>query len=267
MIKMIVSDMDGTLLNSNKQLPKDFIEVYQLMKAAKIQFVVASGRQYYTLVDEFAHFDHDIAYVAENGGFIHWGNNTQTMKPMKAGDAKEMIETLREQEGVNVVLCGQKGAYVEAGLSEEFNVELQKYYTKNQVVKNLLEVDDDILKIAVNDFKNLESSVYPLVKEKFDSDFQISTSSPIWFDVMPKGINKGEAIQLLQKELNILPEECMAFGDYLNDYEMLQSVYHSYAMDNAHPEIKSIARNVTASNDDNGVMEAIRQQLLHMAAK
>ena len=267
MIKMIVSDMDGTLLNSKKQLPADFTEVYHMMKAAGIRFVVASGRQFYTLVDEFAHFDHDIAFIAENGSYINWDDQTRVIKPMKALEAKAMIEMLRLIEGTNIVLCGKKGAYVEGSPSDEFMDELKKYYAKHSLVEDLLDVEDDILKIAVNNFHELEAVVYPKVKSAFENDFQISTSSPIWLDVMSQGVNKGNAVQMLQREMGISARETMAFGDYLNDYEMLQVVEHSYAMDNAHPEIKEIARHKTGSNDNSGVTSAIRRQLLMCSEK
>ena len=68
-------------------------------------------------------------------------------------------------------------------------------------------------------------------------------------------------IQKLQKKLNIKPEECVAFGDYLNDYEMMQSVYYSYAMENAIPELKKVARYIAPPNYKNGVVKTIRQLL------
>ena len=261
MIRMIISDMDGTLLDTSKKLPSDFFEVYQLMEAKGVQFVVASGRQYYTLVEEFAHLQHNIAFIAENGGFIKQNGHELVMNPMKAIDAKKLIEAIRKSKGSNVVLCGKNGAYIEDDSSDDFMNEMRKYYVKHEVVSDLLRVEDDILKIAVNNFNDLEENIYPYLKNHFEKQFQISTSSPIWLDIMPKGINKGKAIQLLQKQMHIQPDECMAFGDYLNDYEMLESVEHSYAMANAHADIKKVARYSTDSNDDNGVMNAIRKQL------
>lgn len=261
MIKMIASDMDGTLLNSKKQLPKDFTEVYALMKAADIRFVVASGRQYYTLVDEFAHLDHDIAFIAENGSIINFDGESKVLNAMYAEDLTDLINALRSHKDINIVLCGKSGAYIENDSSPEFMTEVAKYYVKNTVVKDLLEVKDEVLKIAVNGFNKLEANVYPFIREQFKADFQVSSSSPIWFDIMPIGINKGEAIVLLQKELGIQADESMAFGDYHNDIELLQKVKHSYAMDNAHADIKEIARYTTDSNDENGVMNAIRAYL------
>ncbi|MBR8535181.1 HAD family hydrolase [Carboxylicivirga sediminis] len=263
MIKMIVSDMDGTLLNSKKQLPNDFAEVYEQITKAGIQFVVASGRQYYTLIDEFAHLDHNIAFVAENGGYIGWNEQTKVMQPLLMTEIKPLILAAREA-GSNIVLCGKEAAYVENTSSDAFKAELAKYYAKHQLVDDLLRVDDHLLKIAINDFSNIETQVYPLLKARFGHLFQISTSSPIWLDVMPNGINKGRALQFLQQELGISANETMAFGDYLNDYEMLQVAGHSYAMANAHPDIKEVARFSTLSNDESGVLHAIRKSLAQL---
>lgn len=90
---------------------------------------------------------------------------------------------------------------------------------------------------------------------------QVVLSSEIWVDIIPLGASKGAAIQKLQKQLNIKPEECVAFGDYLNDYEMMQSVYYSYAMENAIPELKKVARYIAPPNYENGVTTTIRSLL------
>ncbi len=266
MIKMIVSDMDGTLLNSNKQLPNDFAEVYRLLRKEGIRFVVASGRQYHTLVEEFAHLNHDISFIAENGGFIQWGEQSKVMNSIAPELLKDVVSAIRET-GANIVLCGQSEAYVEDESCEAFTQELAKYYVKRTLVDDLTLVTEPILKIAINDFERIESDISPLLKEQFGEALQISTSSPIWLDVMPVGTNKGKAIRFLQEEINVLPEETMAFGDYLNDLEMLQSVGYSYAMDNAHPDIKAVARYNAPSNDEAGVMVVIRHHLSQLVAQ
>ena len=63
----------------------------------------------------------------------------------------------------------------------------------------------------------------------------------------------------MQEKLNVKPEECAAFGDYMNDYEMLQSVGYGYAMQNARPEIKKVAKFQTVSNNEYGVTVAIKK--------
>ena len=78
-------------------------------------------------------------------------------------------------------------------------------------------------------------------------------------NVMKPGVNKGRAMQMLQSIKGISPDKCMAFGDYLNDWELLQSVTESYAMENALPELKAIAKHIAPPNDDDGVMRVVKE--------
>ena len=78
-------------------------------------------------------------------------------------------------------------------------------------------------------------------------------------DFMNKGVNKGTAIERIQECYDVTYDETMAFGDYLNDYEMMQSCKYSYAMANAHPKLKEISNYEAKSNDENGVMEVIKE--------
>ena len=84
-------------------------------------------------------------------------------------------------------------------------------------------------------------------------------SGDSWIDVANKSVSKGSAMEAIQQSLGVSREESMAFGDYLNDYDLLLSCGESYAMENAHPKLKGIAKHVTASNDEDGVMKILRQ--------
>ena len=95
--------------------------------------------------------------------------------------------------------------------------------------------------------------------KQFDGPMQVVLSSDWWVDVMAFGINKGIAIQQVQKRMHITPMECAAFGDYMNDAEMMSAVYYSYAVENAHPKIKELARFHTKSNVEHGVLHGIRE--------
>ncbi len=259
MVKMVVTDMDGTLLDSQKKLPQGFDKVYSQLDERGIYFVVASGRQYYTLVKEFECFDHKLCFIAENGGFISWGGNCHMLKPLRPGRVKGLIEDIRIIQGADIVLCGKNGAYIESG-NQRFVAEAKKYYCRCTLVDDLLNVEDDILKLAINDFENLEGSTLRMVL-KYAKGFHVSTSSPVWLDIMPEGVNKGAALEFLQEKMGVSKSETMAFGDYLNDYEMLQMADYSYAMANAHGDIKKVARFMTKSNDDNGVVEVLDRLL------
>jgi len=80
---------------------------------------------------------------------------------------------------------------------------------------------------------------------------------------MNKNINKGKAVQKLQHILNITPQQTMAFGDYMNDLEMLKNAHYSYAMENAHANVKKTAAFQALSNNEFGVVEVIKDFLSH----
>jgi hydroxymethylpyrimidine pyrophosphatase-like HAD family hydrolase len=72
--------------------------------------------------------------------------------------------------------------------------------------------------------------------------------------------SKGMAIRMTQQNLNISYDETMVFGDYLNDYSMMEEAKYSYAMKNAHPQLKEVANFITKEdNDNNGVLETIKE--------
>ena len=126
-------------------------------------------------------------------------------------------------------------------------------------MENFADVEDECIKVSFYDASGNSSTViYPLV-EKFKATEQVVLSSAYWVDITAAGVNKGSSIRQMQKRLGITPDECAAFGDFLNDKEMLQAVTYSFAMANAHPDIKKIARFETASNAEHGVIKGIQK--------
>ena len=110
-------------------------------------------------------------------------------------------------------------------------------------------------------YSTMRSSEKYLSKEfsEVEDEFLISVSGELWIDFMNIGVNKGTAIERIQEAYDITYDETMAFGDYLNDYEMMQSCKYSYAMANAHPKLKEISNYQAKSNDEDGVMEVIKE--------
>lgn len=101
-----------------------------------------------------------------------------------------------------------------------------------------------------------EKNIYHSFDE-FKPEMQVSLSSDLWVDLTNNGANKGESIKHLIAKLGIGFDECAAFGDFLNDYEMMSAVYYSFAMENAHPRLKEVARFRAKSNAEHGVIKAI----------
>ena len=137
-----------------------------------------------------------------------------------------------------------------------------EYYSEYEIVDDLTKVSgDDFFKIAVYHFESSEDFIYPIVKH-FESEMQVKVSGQNWLDLSHNNANKGFALHMLQTKMGITKEETMVFGDYNNDLEMLELAHFSYAMENAHPNVKKIARFQTKSNNEEGVEFILKQLLL-----
>ncbi|WBL21329.1 MULTISPECIES: HAD family hydrolase [unclassified Zunongwangia] len=258
MIKLIITDMDGTLLNDEHKIHPEFWEVEKKLRDKGIMFSVASGRQYYNLASKFEQLKGHMMFFAENGSYVVHKDKELYTDTMDREQANEFIKLGREAENCNLVLCGVNSAYAESE-DDEFINEVSKYYKRLEIVEDLTKVDDKVLKVTLCNFEGVEENTYPKF-EKFKDNYKVAIASRIFIDIMSNTANKGNAIKGVQKELNISPEETMVFGDYLNDLEMMQNAKYSYAMKNAHPEIIKVSNYITKyDNNENGVVETIRE--------
>lgn len=260
MIKLIVSDMDGTLLDSSKNINPEFWDVYKKIKEKGIVFCVASGRQYYNLVANFEDMKKDLFFIAENGGFVAKGEEEIYSKALSKEIVTKLLDKTKEIKNVSVILGAKNAAYYIEDGNEKFITEISKYYKNIITVNDWNEVEEDILKVAVYDFDCAETNSYPQYKA-LEEQVKIIVSSEHWLDVMHKDVNKGAAVAELQKQLNIGKNETLIFGDYMNDYEMMSCAEYSYAMANGHPKLIEAANFTAPSNDENGVVRIIKEYI------
>lgn len=256
-IRLVALDMDGTLLDSNKNLPPDFMDWVKTHPAIKT--VIASGRQYYTLVKDFIPIQDQLIYVAENGGIVFEQDNVIYLNEMQKTDIKNCLDIIDRISGTTPVICGAKSAYMRPA-EKHILREIEMYYDHLQQTPDLYEaaLQDIVVKIAIFvDQKMAESAM-----EHFtDVAGHLSTvlSGDSWIDIANQTVNKGVAVAAIQQKYDISPEESMAFGDYLNDTELLQACTESYCMANGHPGLKALAKHIADSNDNNGVMKILQQ--------
>lgn len=263
-IRLIVTDMDGTLLDDDKQLHADFWPLAEQLHRRGILFAPASGRQYYTLEREFADIADDLVFIAENGSIVMRGGHEVSSDCLAREDALRVVHALRAAAagGIDggIIVCGKQSAYIERSDPAFFD-QVDRYYARLQIVDDLTTViDDDVLKIAVYDFGSAEHRTLPHLTD-FMTSHQVVVSSEHWLDVNTRTANKGRAVTALQSALGISPAQTMVFGDFLNDLEMMDTADYAFAMHNAHPLLHERARFVAPSNNDNGVVRTIASVL------
>lgn len=259
-IKLVATDMDGTLLNSKHEVSARFYTVFEGLKRRNIHFAAASGRQYESIVEKLAPIKDHINIIAENGGVVKQVNKTPVLFNLSPESITDTLNVLRELDEVFIVFCGKKSAYVETKDARFIRV-LSQYFPNHTIVSDLQTITDDkILKISAYHFDCSETHIFPAMAQLEDG-LQITVSAKHWLDISHANANKGHAIEMLQKDLGISREETIAFGDYDNDLKMLEAAYFSFAMENANENVKNISRFQTKSNDEDGV-EVVLEKLI-----
>jgi len=259
-IKMVVTDMDGTLLNSDHEVSARFFELHQQLKDKNVQFVAASGRQYQSIIDKLSPIKEDIIVIAENGGLVKQQNKELLSTPLAPKIKDEILKIVANIKDVHPVLCTKEKAYL-LNSSTKFANKLKEFYSEYEMLNNLEDYSGEVLKIAIYHFESSEEFIYPAVKH-LEKKLKVKVSGKNWLDLSDFNAHKGYALQKVQELINVLPEETMVFGDYNNDLEMLAMSKYSFAMENAHANVKKVANFNTTSNDDYGV-ERILEKLLN----
>ncbi|MFD8504774.1 Cof-type HAD-IIB family hydrolase [Streptomyces sp. NPDC059687] len=258
-IRLVVTDMDGTLLDGAGRIPEDLWPLLAELRRRGVLFSPASGRQYAALARQFADAGDGMVFVAENGTYVVRDGVELGSDPLDAAVAARVIGRTRllAAEGVDVgaVLCGKESAYVERA-DEAFVTEVKRYYALLRIVDDLTAVEDEFLKVALYDFGPVERTTAPALAP-FAKSHQVVVSGEHWVDIMNATANKGAALRRLQRELGITPAQTLVFGDYLNDLEMLDTAEWSFAMANAHPDVLRRARYVAPPNTEYGVLSTI----------
>lgn len=254
-IRLIAVDMDGSLLDDEKRIHDDFWPLLDQLADRGILLCPASGRQYATLRRQLGR--DELVYIAENGSYVVQHDEQVSADPLDLGTAREVVEAVRGADHLDLgtVLCGKRSAYVER-TDDAFLDQARPYYARLETVADLTGVDDEVLKVAVYDFGTAATGAGLLLEP-----FAAMVSGKHWVDVMSPTADKGHALRAVQDTLGITAEQTMAFGDYFNDVGMLDAAYWSFAMDNAHPDVRAHARFVAPPNTANGVVRTIRSVL------
>jgi len=269
-IRLIAVDMDGTLLLPDGSVPDGLWPLLERLRDRGIAFAPASGRQLATLQRTFAGVDAELDYIAENGAYVVRGDTEVSSDAVDGAVAASVVSRVRELVAsgalrAGLVLCGKRSAYVE-DTDPRFLDEVRTYYARLEVVDDLLAVDDQILKLAIFDLDGGEEHTAPAFAD-LAATHRVVVSGEHWVDIMNTTVNKGVALRALQAALGVTAAQTAAFGDYLNDVELLEAAEWSYAMADAHPDVAAVARFRAPSNADAGVLTVIERLLDDTSAR
>lgn len=261
-VKLIAVDMDGTFLSDAKTYNRErFLAQYARMKEQGIRFVVASGNQYYQLISFFPEIAREIAFVAENGGWVVNAGEDVFNGELSKEDFATVAAVLSDVPEVEIIACGKGSAYTLKSYNDSFKAIAAQYYHRLEMVDNFDNLNDIFFKFGLNVSDDEIPRIQPMLHEKLGDIMVPVTTGHGSIDLIIPGVHKANGLRILQQHWGIENGEVVAFGDSGNDVEMLRQSGFSFAMANARPHIKEVARFEAPHNNHEGVLDVIEKVL------
>ena len=289
-IKAIITDLDGTLLTKKRELSNETRRALIKAQEQGYRLILASSRSYFMMeeiIKELQLAKYDGYAVCMNGMEVV---RVQTQKVYRQADIKPWAVQdylrLAKREGIIAVFESHRGmqlympiqykiltpvftflsakkkwadfrkinltVYADFRFSREQNI--TRISTENQI-------NYPVRKLGLMHFQPGIERFHKIINQELGDELQAIQISRLWLDVMPKGVTKASGVDLIRDQLGYGLEKMIAFGDAENDIDMIKNAKLGIAMGNAMDIIKEIAKDITRSNQQNGIAHALRKHL------
>lgn len=264
--KLVVLDMDDTLMTSSNELSPLTKSALLEIQQQGIQVILASGRPTNGMIDtaeELLLDQHDSMIISYNGARI-----------FKMKDMSLVSETSLSKDQFDSCYnyCRSKGFFVLTYIDEQIvfegehpymNVESELTGLPMKRVDNLKQfVQGPVPKLMGIDYEENISKANQELKGTFMDDIHVTTSKPFFLEFMAEGVSKGRALDSVARQLQISRDQIIAFGDSNNDKDMIDYAGLGVAMGNANEAIKSAADIITGHHDEDGIASVLNQYIL-----
>lgn len=281
-IRVIASDLDGTLLNENHELDRLSYEMLVRAKAEGIRFITATGRNYPMTLDAFGEFDVKCDYILASGAETR-NRRRKVVEKLPLSDAKvsEVTKTLRgfkvpliyntagksfltgETEKVKKGIIYEAENYYSKAGNPGFSKEelIQKILNRTVIVPAVDDILQPVYKISIN---AKEAFVIDAIEEKLADipGLALASSFPNNIEITDEKAQKGPVLERYIRKLGYTMEDVMVFGDSMNDYSMMCMDFGcTVATENADPRIKAVAKVISPPNTEHGVAKIIEKVL------
>ncbi|WP_392486226.1 Cof-type HAD-IIB family hydrolase [Haloimpatiens sp. FM7315] len=294
MYKLLVLDMDGTLLNNKKKISQINKNALKAASNKGIKIAICTGR----LIEGITNYLEELNMVSPNnycitnsGALIQNTNQTKTIKCNSLSlDDLNYINDLCDDYNItynifskNSILSPKESAFnsldsaannVPLKIIEHKNIKENTLMTKFTLINEDKSIKENLKNafhsIKFNSSKLISNKNYNInlfdnttyLPKKLFEEYTVLKTSPFTLEVLNKNSNKGEGVKSLAENLNIKREKIICIGDSGNDIHMIKYAGLGVAMGNAFPEVKEIADYITLTNEENGVAHVINKFII-----
>ncbi len=265
MIKLIVSDLDGSLLNDDKQLPKDFWDVLKKLNKKGITFVVASGRNFGATLNAFEGRWDNTLWICNNGANVYKDGDQIFSHALTTEQVHRALDILKNVPDTVPLIFTEDKCYTCPGPAGFMEWAKAPYSRLEWVdsIDDLYTVTDDVFKISVYDGSgDIENYSYPPVAKEFNGECGVYISGDIWVDIVNLTASKGNALKEVAAMLGVEKGNIMAFGDYYNDESLLDRAGYPFVMEKGVDLLKNKFPLRAGDNNKGGVTKTIKEFVL-----
>ncbi|MGL5983593.1 MAG: Cof-type HAD-IIB family hydrolase [Cetobacterium sp.] len=261
-MKSIALDLDGTLLNSEKNISEKNITTLKKMYNKGIEIYIVTGRMYSATESIIKKIDLPLIAICYNGAKVIDSKNNEVIFEETLSDeiVKILIEISRKRNG-HLNLYQDEKWFVENNQNWQTD-----YYRKNIGLDAVQNNFDDFESYKMTKALFIDERVNLLeiekeIKNRLGDRVHLTYSQERYLEVLNKDVNKGKTLKSILSQKNLLIENCIAFGDANNDKEMLTMAGFGVAMGNAEENLKKIAQFITDTNDNDGVSKFLESYI------
>ena len=260
----VAVDMDGTFLNENRDFDhEEFAKILSIFEKEGVHFIVASGRPYARLKQDFVDFRDRMDFVTVNGARLIAEGKQIGITPIKRDLVLATVAYgERTYNGVTTLVFGPGKAYVLKSAPEE-EKKFLAYFAGDVGELDKWEdlPDEDFVQITFNCGGKNASDIQKAINDKYGKVISAYGSADFAVDVDAYGVSKAEGLKELLAKFGLTGADLIAFGDGGNDIEMLKLAKYSYAMENGMDEVKQVARYIAPKNSENGVFKVLEDYI------
>lgn len=264
-IRLIALDIDHTLLNMQQQLTERTERALRAAIERGVQVVLATGKSFYSAAGLIQRLGLTTPCIFVQGTTIYNPDGTLHHQQLLDPAIARQVITFAEDRGYSVALYSGTRVLMRQRDARVFDLNVRYGEPMETIgpLQNVLDV------LPVNKLVATGSDAKTVTALRWQLGMQINGSArllqagvPYMMEILPPGASKGAMLKVLLKELGIAPEEMLAAGDAENDIEMVQMAGVGVAVGNASESLKKVADYIAASNDEDGVAEAVERFVL-----
>ncbi|MDL4843032.1 HAD family hydrolase [Aquibacillus rhizosphaerae] len=253
--KIIFLDIDGTILQEDHTIEQSTKEAIKQLQAQELEVFLATGRPLHEVYDIAKELNVH-SFIGYNGAYAVYKDKVILNEPMPSETIEHYLQVAKKHQHEMVLYTKDKNTFTSMDTPavkqfiEYFDLKENKLYTNDN--------KDEILGITVMNVKEDEPLLYDIPEENIYFSQVNVKGLEHSYDVIRENVNKGRAIKTVLDLLQFPQKSAIAFGDGMNDKQMLQYVGESFAMGNGHPDLFQYAKHRTTSVTDSGIFNGLK---------